>query len=596
MKVYFRLLKFLRPHGWVFGAAIVFMVVSTLFSGIQLGVIAPLVDNVFTGKGISFANPNLPVAIKGAIAKINLITPLQLLRIMIVLIPLLFLLKGVADFGKNYLMSDVSQRVVRDIRNRLYQRLQSLSLDFYSRQRTGELVSRITNDVGIVQASLSAHIADLIYQSLQIVVYLAIVFLIHWRLALVSLVLLPVILFPVLRITGKLRRISARTQEKMADISSSLFETISGIRIIKAFSMEDYELGRFKDQTQAFYRLVMKSIKRMASLAPLTEFVGTGAAVFVLYYGGRQVINGVLSFGVFGLFLAALLSLIKPFKRLSQIQGHLQQAAAAAARIFNVLDEKPTVVETDGARTLAPIKKSISFDNVWFSYGDGKEILREINLDVEVGDIVALVGLSGVGKTTLVNLLPRFYDTSGGRVLIDGRDVRDVTLRSLRGQIGMVTQETVLFNDTVRANIAYGRRATQDGEIVEAAQAANAHQFIVKMKNGYDTLIGDRGVKISGGERQRLAIARAILKSPPIFILDEATSQMDTESERLVQEAIERLMKGRTVFVIAHRLSTIMGATKIVVLDGGRIADVGRHDELISRSGLYKRLYDMQFK
>ncbi len=596
MKAYFRLLEFLRPHGWVFGAAVVFMVVSTLFSGIQLGMIVPLVDNVFTGKSISFANPNLPAVVKGAIERINLITPLQLLSIMIVLLPLLFLLKGVADFSKNYLMSDVSHRVVRDIRDRLYQRIQSLSLDFYSRQRAGELVSRITNDVGVVQGSISANITDLIYQSLQIVLFLTIVFLIHWRLAIVSLVLLPLILLPVLRITGRLRRISARTQEKMADISSSLFEIISGIRVVKAFSMEDYEVGRFRAQTQALYRLVMKSVKRIAALAPLTEFVGTVAAAFVLYYGGRQVINGVLSFGVFGLFLGALLSLMKPFKRLSQVQGSIQLAAAAASRIFNILDERPTIIEKKGAHSLAPIERGISFDNVWFSYNQGQAILKEINLEVKVGEIVALVGLSGVGKTTLVNLLPRFYDPSKGRVLIDGRDIREATLRSLREQIGMVTQETILFNDTIRANIAYGRRATRDDEIVEAAQAANAHQFIVGMENGYDTLIGDRGVKLSGGERQRLAIARAILKNPPILILDEATSQMDTESERLVQEAIEHLMKGRTVFVIAHRLSTIMGATKIVVLDGGRIADVGRHDELISRSGLYKRLYDMQFR
>lgn len=596
MKEYIRLLKFLRPHGWVFVAAVVCMVASTLFSGVQLGMIAPLVDNVFSGKAISFANPNLPAFIGEFIERINSISPFQLLKITVFLIPFLFLIKGLFDFSKNYLMNDVSQRVVRDVRNKLYQRLQTLSLDFFSHQRTGELASRITNDVSIIQQSFSSDIADLVYQSLQIILFLAVVFLVHWRLAIVSLVLLPLILMPVLRITGKLRKISAKTQEKIADINSMLFETISGIRVVKAFSMEDYEMRRFRDQTHTFYRLVMKSVKRMASLAPLTEFVGTVAAVFVLYYGGRQVIDGYLSFGVFTLFLAALLSLMKPFKRLSQVHGSLQQAAASATRIFKILDMVPTVRVRKDAYELAPIKKKIIFDNVWFWYDRGEAILKEINLEVEVGQIIALVGLSGVGKTTLVNLLPRFYDPTKGRVVIDGHDIRDITLRSLRDQIGMVTQETILFNDTVRANVVYGKMGTGDEKIVQAARSANAHQFIMEMPLGYNTLIGERGTKLSGGEKQRLAIARAILKNPPILILDEATSQLDTESERLVKEAIDRLMKGRTVFVIAHRLSTVVHATKLVVLDGGRIVDVGRHNELIARSGLYKRLYELQFK
>ncbi len=572
------------------------MVFSTLFSGFQLGMIVPLIDNIFTGKGIPCYSEHLPTFIKALIAKINSIPPLSLLKIIAMMVPSIILLKGIFDFGKTYLMNDISQKVIRDIRNKLYRKLQTLSLDFYSRQRTGELVSRITNDVTVVQNSISENAVDLIYQSLQIILFLSIIFFIHWKLALVSLVLLPLIMLPIIKIIRRLRKISEETQEKMADISSMLFETISGIRIVKAFSMEDYEVSRFTKLTNRFYRLMMKSIKRMAVIAPLTEFFGAAAAIFVFYYASKQVMQGMLSFGIFSFFLAALMSLMKPFKKLSRVQAILQQALAAATRIFKILDLNPTIIDKPGAIPLMPINKRISFENIQFSYTDGKTVLRNINLDAHRGEIIALVGPSGVGKTSLVNLIPRFYDPERGTITIDGQDIRNVTFSSLRQQIGMVTQETILFNDTVKANIAYGKIDTPDDKIIEAARLANADSFIAKLEDGYNALIGERGVKLSGGERQRLAIARAILKNPPILILDEATSQLDSESERLVQEAIERLMQGRTVFVIAHRLSTVKNATKILVLDKGEIVDRGRHSELIGRSGLYKKLYEMQFE
>ncbi|MEA3328809.1 MAG: ABC transporter ATP-binding protein [Candidatus Omnitrophota bacterium] len=596
MQEYSRLLKFIKPYRWIFVVAVACMVISTVFSGLQLGMIIPLVDNIFTGKGIPTGSTRLPVFIKDIIIKINSLGSLELLKIIALVIPLVILIKCLSDFGKTYFMSDISQRVIRDIKNKLYRKFQSLSLDFYSRQRTGELTSRITNDVTAIQNSISENLADLVYQSLQVVLFLLIVFFIHWRLASICLVLLPLVMFPVIKIIRKLRKISKNTQEKMADISSMLVETISGIRIVKAFSMESYEINKFNKLSDGLYKLMMKSIRRMAAIAPITEFIGAAMAMFVFYYGARQVMGGVFSFGVFSFFLAALLSLMKPIKKLSRVQAVIQQTLAAAARIFEILDLKPTITEKTEAVTLNPLQRCISFNDIHFSYDNNKVVLSNINLDVSKGEIVAIVGPSGTGKTSLVNLLPRFYDPNKGRVAIDDCDIRDVTLSSVREQIGLVSQETILFNDTVRANIAYGRIGTSDDKIIEASRMANAHCFILELENGYDAIIGERGTKLSGGEKQRLAIARAILKNPPILILDEATSQLDTESEKLVQEAIDRLMKGRTVFVIAHRLSTVKNATRIIVLDKGEIVEQGRHAELISKGGLYKKLYEMQFE
>ncbi len=594
-KDYRRLLGFARPYVGLLLLATVCMLFSTLFDGVSLGMIVPLADKILSNKEITITTVKLPEFLQRIIQTINSIPAMRLLNLMAILVLILYLLKGLFGFWQGYLMNDVSLRVIRDMRNRLYRKFQNLSLDYYSQKRTGELVSRITNDVSIIQNSVTEGVTDLIYCSFQLILFATISFYIHWRLATISLILFPLIAMPILRMGKLLRKLSSRSQERIADINSTLFETISGVRIVKAFSMEDYEVGKFERQNQNFYKIMMKINIRSLLLGPVTEFIGTLGGIVVFVLGGREVIAGRLSFGVFGLFIGALLSLIRPFKKLSRVHIINQQALAAARRIFEVLDIKPSVAEKPGASILPMIRDKVIFEKVWFRYED-QNVLKDINLEVGVGEVVAFVGPSGVGKTTLVNLIPRFYDPTSGCVKIDGQDIREVSFKSLREQIGIVTQETILFNDTVRTNIAYGKPEAKDDEIERSARIANAHQFIMNMPKGYETIIGDRGFRLSGGEKQRLAIARAVLKNPPILILDEATSQLDTESERLVQEAIDRLMKGRTVFVIAHRLSTIRGATKIVLLDKGEVIEVGNHEELIKRGGLYKRLYQMQFK
>jgi subfamily B ATP-binding cassette protein MsbA len=426
-----------------------------------------------------------------------------------------------------------------------------------------------------------------------VVLFTFLIFFIHARLALIAIILLPLISWPIIKVGKVLRKLSRRSQEKMADINSLLYETIIGTRIVKAFNMENYEINKFNMSNRDYYKISMKSIKRMLLLSPSTEFLGALAGILVFFWGGKEVIAGKLSFGVFGLFLGSLLSLIRPFKKLSSVNSLNQQAIAASIRIYEVLDTSPTVQEKPRACELTTFKNSVVFEDIWFSYAD-QEILKGINLEVKRSQILAIVGPSGAGKTTLLDLIPRFYDPQKGRILIDGRDIKEVSLKSLRQFIGIVTQETILFNDTIKGNIAYGKLEASQKEIEQAAIQAYAHDFIQNLPLGYDTLIGDRGMKLSGGERQRIAIARALLKNPPILILDEATSQLDSESERLVQEALDRLIHGRTVFIIAHRLSTVRAAHRIVVLDKGRIIEQGSHNELISKEGIYKRLYQLQ--
>jgi len=565
---------------------------SAVFDGVSLAMMVPLADKVLTNKKIIIPT-KLPPFLADFVDKINSFTPQALLNYMAAGIILLFALKGFFGFVQSYLMSDIGQRIVRDIKTQLYAKFQTLSLDYFTHKRGGEMISRITNDARIVENAVSYGSTDLVYQGLQVVIFLTLTLCIYAKFVIFIVPPLAILGYLISTVGKKLRKLSKTSQEKMADTNSLLYENIIGARIVKAFNMEEYEIKKFNKVNNDYYRVSMKSIKRMLLLSPATEILGCIAGVFVFVLGGREVIAGKISFGVFGLFIGSLLSTIRPFKKLSQVNSLNQQAVAAGERIYEVLDAKPSVVESSASMELKGFKDRVVFSDVWFSYGDN-QVLKGVNLDVPYGSVLAVVGPSGNGKTTLLDLIPRFYDPKKGRITIDGVDIKDVSLKSLRQQVGIVTQETILFNDTIRANIAYGLPGATDAEIKQAALQANAHDFISQMLQGYDTVIGDRGMRISGGERQRIAIARALLKNPPILILDEATSQLDSESERIVQEALDRLIRGRTVFVIAHRLTTVRNAHRIVVLDKGRIAESGTHDELLGKDGLYKRLYSIQ--
>jgi subfamily B ATP-binding cassette protein MsbA len=599
---YKRLLGFIRPHRLVLLSAFLSMIVYSALNGLSPMGLIPVVDNIMSGSKIVIpAHVNLPGFITGLVDTINAMQTMNLIVILLAVALVYFFLRNFFDFLQTYLMNDVSQRVVRDVKDVIYQKLLSLSMYFYSKNPTPKLMSRITYDASIIRDAISTGLLDLILRPLEIVSHLAVVicvviiFDIPIKFILTSVILFPCILLPAVIIAKRLRAITTRSQEKMGDINTILFEIITGMRIVKAFSMQDYEHEKFKMQNKIFYKLAMKAVKRVNIMSPLNEFTSAIYFVIVMYLASRQIIAGAISWGSFVVFLTSILLMIRPVKRLSKVYAIIQQSLAAATRIFTILDTEESIREKGEAGELPKIAEGLSMEGVWFRY-DKEFVLQDVSLNVKKGNIIAIVGPSGSGKTTLINLIPRFYDPSRGSIRIDGIDLKDVTLRSLRNQIGIVTQEMLLFNDTVIANIAYGSKVFSRDDIVNAAKIANAHDFIMGLPDQYDTVVGERGVKISGGERQRLAIARAICKNPPILILDEATSQLDTESERYVQEAIDRLMEGRTVFVIAHRLSTVKHADKIVVLDKGRIVDTGAHRELMERGGLYKRLYDMQFR
>lgn len=600
---YKRLLMFLKPHMHVLIAASVCMVIFSVLNGISVTALIPAFDNVLGGKGMKLpSNVNTPVFIQELVQKINAIPQMKLLVILLAGMTIYFLLRNIFDFLQIYLMNDVSQRVIRDVKDAIYKKLLSLSMYFYSQNPTARLMSRITYDAAIIRDAISTGLLDLILRPIEIVCHFVVVvgivifFGIPIKFVIAIGVLFPAIILPIYWISKRLRQITTKSQQKMGDINTILYEIISGIRIVKAFSMEKYECEKFKKENQGFYKLEMKSVKRVNIISPINEFTSAIYIVAVLYFGGKNIISGNLSIGAFGAFLGSVLLMIRPMKRLSKVYAIIQQALSASTRIFEILDTDSYIKEKESPAMLKPIDRGISLENVSFRYGETRDdVLKGINLDIKRGEIIAIVGPSGAGKTTLVNLIPRFYDPTAGSVTIDGIDLRDAALKSLRGQIGIVTQEMLLFNDTVFNNISYGSHNFPEEAIREAARIANASDFIERLPEKYNTVIGERGVKLSGGERQRISIARAICKNPPILIFDEATSQLDTESERLVQVAINRLMRGRTVIVIAHRLSTITNATRIVALDHGRIVESGPHEELIRKDGLYKKLYDLQF-
>ncbi len=595
MANYLKLLGFLKKHKRIFGWAVFFMAISSLFEGVQYTLLVPLVDILFNHKKI-VAPPEAPAFVTNIVNQVNGMDPQALFKILIVCIVSLILVKNAVTFWYGYLMNDISQRVMRDVRNMLYEKIQNLSLDYFSKKRGGELISRITNDVLLIENATSYGITDLVRQLILIVVFVTMAFSVHPKGAMILFVAVPLIAVPMSQLGRKLRKLAKSSQERMADINTLLLETISGVKVVKACGAEGYEIDRFKKQNYEFYKLRMKSIKRTLLIAPVTEILGFGCGISIIMILGKEVMDQTLSFGVFALFMGSMLSIISPVKKLGNVNAITQQALSANERIHDVLEAPITVVEKKKAGELPVLQNRITLGKIFFQYdAPSGLVLKDINLEIKKGELVAIVGPTGTGKSTLVNLIPRFYDPTEGAVKFDGVDVRDVTFLSLRGQIGIVTQETILFNDTVYGNICYGHWKADKHEVEEAAKKAYAHQFITKMPDGYQTVIGDRGFRLSGGEKQRIAIARAILKNPPILILDEATSQLDSESEKYVQEALDLLMQGRTVIAIAHRLSTIQRAGKIVVLDHGRIVDAGTHEELLGRGGLYKRLYETQF-
>jgi len=609
MKIYLRMMKFVLPYWRVLICGILASLLYVVFNSSSAWLTASFVNVIFpkrieqsiqTGTSTSEATQNMSANEKLKSLTRQLIikdNPLSTLKSLCIIIFITFFLKNVFFYLKGILLGYVQLRLITDLRNKLYSHLHKLSFSFFDRKRSGEISSIILNDVGVMRRSFAVSFNKLLVEPINILTFIIILLIISWQLTLMAIVILPVTGFIITKIGQSIRRKSIRTSKQIAGIMSILSETLYGIRVVKAFAMEKFETSRFFRETSKYFRLLFRRTKLGTISTPLNETFGVLIGVFLLYYGGAQVLSGTgLESEDFIRFVIMLFAIMQPIKSLNNVNVNIQQGIASATRVFSILDEKPDIIEKKNAIKLTGFNDRIKYKHVSFHYDVSKDdILSDVNFEVKRGEVVAIVGHSGAGKSTLVDLLPRFYDTDTGSIKIDDIDIRDVTFESLRSLMGIVTQETILFNDTIFNNIAYGMEDADPEYVKAAARAANAMEFINDFPEKFQTVIGDKGTKLSGGQRQRLAIARALLKNPPILILDEATSSLDSESEQKVQMAIDRLMKDRTVLVIAHRLATIQNADKILVLENGEIVESGTHSELLKKNGLYRYLYDAQF-
>lgn len=572
MKNYLRLLAYIKPYKKRLAAAVVCIIMA------------------------AGANLYLPWIIKDMIDDVLMSKDMLMLNLIAAGILVVMFTRGVFYYGQSYLVSYVGQRVIIDVRSMLFRKFQKMPLSYYDRQQTGTVMSYITNDVSAMQSAIVDNLIELVTESSILIGSLAMMIYLDWKLSLLTLMTIPLVGFAMKIFGRKLKRSSTVIQERAAEITSLLQESISAIRVVKSFVRETYEIKRFEEQNWRNFQAAMKNVKLSSLLTPTVEFLAAIAVTFIVWFGGYEVVNEVITAGELVAFLTYAVNLANPVKRLSRVYAAIQRAMAAADRVFAVMDLEEKITDVPGAKLLPPIKGQVEFKDITFSYKEGQPALQHISLKAEPGQMIALVGPSGSGKSTIANLIPRFYDVDSGTISIDGHDIRQVTADSLREQIGLVPQETMLFSTTVMENIRYGRLDATDEEVVEAARAANAEEFIKDLPEGYDTKLGERGLNLSGGQRQRLAIARAILKNPRVLILDEATSALDTESEKIVQDALDKLMVGRTSFVIAHRLSTIFNADQIFVVENGHLREHGTHEELLAAGGLYSNLYNIQFR